>query len=75
MQVNSTHTGEPVNQAENSFLTIAQAAALLGVCPATIRRMIKKRRLPVVKLSRGLQRVTYGALMQVLDAATEGGAA
>ena len=40
---------------ENEFLTIEELAALLKVSPRTIRRIIKRRELPVIRIGRQLR--------------------
>jgi excisionase family DNA binding protein len=50
-----------------TYLTVDEAAALLRVNPATIRRRIEDGRLPVVRLGRRLVRIPADAIAATLE--------
>jgi excisionase family DNA binding protein len=52
----------------SAYLTVAEVAAQLRVCRATVYRMIDEGRLPAVKVSSGALRVPAGSALPSPDA-------
>jgi hypothetical protein len=48
------------------LLTAKQVGSKLGLRPETIRTMARRRQLPSVKLSRGIVRFDWGAVVETL---------